>query len=315
MAVNPKIQYFLDQLKQNPQPPIDQISPEEYRKQSNQTLTYNSGEPEHVNRIVDRSLPLSGRDIPVRIYTPDSQKLLPALIFYHGGGFVLGDLESHDAICRYLANSIHCVVISVDYRLAPEHPFPAAVDDAYDSLKWIADHPEEFQIDHKRIAVGGDSAGGNLAAVAALIAKEKRTPSLLHQLLIYPSTGYEQEPPSIRENAEGYFLTKDMMNWFRMHYFKDDQDFKHPYASPILHPDLTGLPPATILTAQYDPLRDVGKAYADKLEESGVPVTYKNYEDLIHGFANFIGFVPEAADALKDGAESLKRAFETVDII
>lgn len=308
MTVNPRIQFFLDKLKEMPQLPIDQMTPEMYRAQDAGALSFQQ-EREAVHKVEDQILPLKDRDIPVRIYSPKSEGLLPALVFYHGGGWVVGNLDSHDGICRALANSAQCVVISVDYRLAPEHKFPAAVEDAYDSLQYIASHAEEFSIDHNQIAVGGDSAGGNLAAVTCIIAKEKKTPSICYQLLLYPSTGYAQEPPSIRENAEGYLLTVDMMTWFRKHYVTHDDEMLNPYVSPILYSDLSGLPPAAILTAQYDPLRDVGKAYAEKLEDNGVPVFYKNYQDLIHGFGNFISFVPEALEALNEGAASLRASF------
>lgn len=309
MPVNPRIQFFLDKLKEMPQPPLDQITPEAYRAQDAGALAFQQ-ETEPVHKVEDRVLHLEGRDIPVRVYTPEGEGLHSALVYYHGGGWVIGNLDSHDPVCRSLANSANCVVISVDYRLAPEHKFPAAVNDAYDALQWIALHAEEFNIDVNRMAVGGDSAGGNLAAVACIMAKEQQAPNIVHQLLIYPSTGYEQEPPSMRENAEGYLLTADMMNWFRKHYFNDEKEMLDPYASPILYSDLSDLPPATILTAQYDPLRDVGKAYADKLQDHGVKVYYKNYDGLIHGFANFIAFVPEALEALQEGAGELRKAFK-----
>lgn len=309
MTVNPRIQFFLDKMKEMPKPPIEQMTPEMYRSQGGALPVDEKSEA--VNRVEDRILPLKDREIAVRVYTPSNEELLPALVFYHGGGWVVGNLDSHDGICRFLANKAQCVVISVDYRLAPEHKFPAAVKDAYDSLQYIASHAEEFSIDRNLIAVGGDSAGGNLAAVTCIIAKEQKTPSICYQLLLYPSTGYDQEPPSIRENAEGYFLTVDMMTWFRKHYVSDEDEMLNPYVSPILYKDLSGLPPAAILTAQYDPLRDVGKAYAEKLEDNGVPVFYKNYQDLIHGFGNFISFVPEALEALNEGAASLRTSFFT----
>ncbi|WP_106496732.1 alpha/beta hydrolase [Lentibacillus sp. Marseille-P4043] len=310
MPVNPKIQFFLDKLNALPKTPLDEITPEAYRAMETESIKNLPQLEEPVKKVEDRVLKLKGRDIPVRVYTPNKGTAPhPGLVYYHGGGWVLGDLESHDAVCRFLANTASCVVISVDYRLAPESKFPAAVDDAYDSLEWIVEHEEEFAIDRSRIAVGGDSAGGNLAAVACIIAKERKAPEICHQLLLYPSTGFKEEPPSLKENAEGYFLTAESMEWFRKHYFNSDDDMLHPYASPILYHDLSGLPSATILTAQYDPLRDVGKAYAEQLEVNGVNVVYKNYEDLIHGFANFAGFVPEAKDALEDGARSLEKAF------
>lgn len=313
MPVNPKIQLFLDNLNALPMVPLEQITPEAYRSMENQSMNFPQ-QVESVERVEDRVLKLDGRDIPVRIYTPKGGEApYPGLVYYHGGGWVLGNLDSHDPICRLLANEAKCVVVSVDYRLAPEHKFPAAVDDAYDSLEWIATQGEDFEIDPNRLAVGGDSAGGNLAAVACIIAKERNIPEVCHQLLLYPSTGFKEELPSLKENAGGYLLTAELMQWFRKHYFNNETEILKPYASPVFYHDFNGLPSATILTAQYDPLRDAGSAYAVELETSGVNVTYKNYDDLIHGFANFIGFVPEAKQALEDGTVSLKKAFESAE--
>lgn len=306
MPVNPKIQFFLEQMNTMPVS-FDQITPEAMRNSENSALMALQKEP--VEKVEDRPIPLDGRDIPIRIYTPAGNAPFPALVFYHGGGWVLGSIESHDAICRELANLASCVVVSVEYRLAPEHKFPAAVEDAYESLEWIVDHAAELGIDADRIAVGGDSAGGNLATVTCLIAKERSGPRLVHQLLLYPSTGPAAGTPSMSENAQGYLLTQDMMGWFQSHYLNGPEDRNHPYLSPILSDELEGLPPATILTAQYDPLRDVGAAYAQKLQAHGVEVYYKNYEDLIHGFANFSSFVPEARLAVAEGAQELKKAF------
>ena len=306
MPVNPKIQYFLDQMNTMPLS-MDQVTPEAMRSSESSGLMALQKEP--VEKVEDRTISLAGRNIPIRIYTPKSEGPYPALVFYHGGGWVLGSIESHDAVCRELANLAACVVISVEYRLAPEHKFPSAVDDAYESLEWVASRAAELGIDPDRIAVGGDSAGGNLATVACLIAKERHGPRVVHQLLLYPSAGPAADYPSMTENGEGYLLTREMMGWFQSHYLQSAEDRSHPYLSPILSNELEGLPSATILTAQYDPLRDVGIAYAEKLQSHGVEVFHKNYEDLIHGFANFTSFVPEARQAVADGTEELKKAF------
>jgi acetyl esterase len=307
VPVNPKIQFFLDQMNTIPLS-FERLTPEAMRNSENSGLTALQKEP--VERVEDRTIPLAGRDIPIRIYTPEGTAPFPALVFYHGGGWVLGSIESHDAICRELANLASCIVVSVEYRLAPEHKFPAAVEDAYESLEWIVANAADLGIDLDRIAVGGDSAGGNLATVSCLIAKERSGPRVVHQLLLYPSAGPAAEYPSMEENAEGYLLTRDMMGWFQRHYLSSPEDRHHPYLSPILSDELEGLPPATILTAQYDPLRDVGAAYAEKLLAHGVDVFYKNYSDLIHGFANFSSFVPEAREAVAEGARELKKAFD-----
>lgn len=308
MAIDPMIQGILKQLNAAPHIPFDQMTAEDFRSQQMSLPV----PPEEVKQVRDDAISLPGRSLPIRVYTPKSSSggPLPALVFDHGGGWVIGNIESHDPICRVLANRAECLVISVDYRLAPEHKFPAAVDDAYDALVYIAAHADQFRIDPHRIAVGGDSAGGNLAAVAAIIAKERGTPAIAYQLLLYPSTGYEVAPPSIEENAKGYLLTGDMMQWFRKQYLNTDDELTHPYFAPVLYHDLTGLPPAFIATAQFDPLRDVGKAYADALRENGISVTHKNFETLIHGFANFHGFVPASTAALEECAEQLRRALK-----
>jgi acetyl esterase len=308
LSLNPKIKMMLDQMNSIPKLDLKTITPKEYRALQEQ-MRQAPTTVERVGAVEDKKLPLKDRDIRVRVYKPEGNGKFPALVYYHGGGWVLGNIDSHDGVCRAIVNMAQCTVISVDYRLAPEHKFPAGVHDAYDALVYISDHAEEFDIDANRIAVGGDSAGGNLAAVTSIIAKEKGGPSIIHQFLLYPSTGRDYELPSMKENSEGYFLTQELMEWFGEHYVNKQEDWKHPYASPVLAEDLSNLPPATILTAQYDPLRDSGALYAEKLRENEVPVFYKNYHDLIHGFANFIEFVPEAREALKEGAESLKEAF------
>ena len=307
MALDPMIKAFLDQFNALPKVPVDQIDPKAYREMESRSLLMAQPQ-EPIAKTGDFTIPLDGRDIRVRFYYPTEEGPMPALVYYHGGGWVIGSLETHDSVCRALANHAGCAVFSVDYRLAPESKFPAAVHDAYDSLVWIANHASDLGILPDRIAVGGDSAGGNLAAVACLIAKERKGPRIAHQLLFYPSTGFTELLPSLEENAEGYMLTGEMMEWFRKQYLNNEEENLHPYFAPVVVEDLSGLPPATILTAQFDPLRDVGRAYADKLRANGVETSYKNYEDLIHGFTNFLGFVPSARKAVEEAAEQLKKS-------
>jgi acetyl esterase len=195
---------------------------------------------EPVDQVRDLLIPGPGGDIPVRVYSPEAQSPLPALIYFHGGGWVLGDLESHDHVCRALANSVPCAVISVDYRLAPEHKFPAAVDDSYAATQWIANHAGELGVDPSRIAVGGDSAGGNLAAVVSQIARDRGGPNIIYQLLIYPGTDMQMSMPSIDENADGPLLTKAAMLWFVNHYLRSEGDRTDPLASPLLASNLRG---------------------------------------------------------------------------
>lgn len=312
MGLDPKIKEILDQLNAIPIPPLDMIPPELFRQFSKQGANPNAP-VEEVKEVQDQSLSLEGRDIPVRVYTPiEGDAPYPALVFYHGGGWVIGDLDSYDSICRHIANLAKCKVISVDYRLAPEHKFPAAVNDAYDTFEWVVQHANELDLDATRLAVGGDSAGGNLAAVTAIREIENGQHHISFQWLLYPTTGYKNgEAPSLTENAEGYFLTRELVEWFIKHYFEKEEDLLLPYASPIYFNDFKGLPPALIVTAQYDPLRDIGKAYAEALEEAGVSVCYKNYENLIHGFMNFHLDVPTAQAAFEASVNVLADHFGT----
>jgi acetyl esterase len=233
-----------------------------------------------------------------RVYRPDAEGPLPTVVFIHGGGFVLGDVETHDNQCRTIANELGAVVLSTDYRRAPEAPFPAALDDALAATRWAAEHLDELGGDPARLAVAGDSAGGNLAAVVAQLACDTG-PALAGQLLIYPGTDFVTRHPSQEENAEGYFLTLADMEWFADHY-TGDADRSDPRLSPALSTDLAGLPPAVIATAEYDPLRDQGNAYADALEAAGVPVVKRCYPGLIHGFFDLSALSPAAAAAVSE---------------
>ncbi|PAF19048.1 alpha/beta hydrolase [Terribacillus saccharophilus] len=304
MGLNPKIEAFLKEV--NAQPiPLESVSPEQFR---NQARMQDDESKQEVAKVEDRQIELNDRKLPIRIYR-SKNKTQPALVFYHGGGWVVGSIDSHDATCREIANLADCTVISVDYRLAPEHKFPAAVGDAYDSFQWIAANADQLGIEQDKIAVGGDSAGGNLATVVCLLAEERSGLKPVFQLLLYPSTGYiGEEPASLQENAEGYLLTKRLMNWFRSHYYRTEADRSHPYASPVHSEFLHTLPPAAILTAEYDPLRDEAQAYAERLKREGVDVFVKNYEGLIHGFAGFTAEVEEAYQAVAEGAAQLREA-------
>lgn len=312
MAVDQAIQQVLDQMNALNLPPLENIPAHVYREYSKKGANPNEVK-EEVRDVQNVEVPLEGRTIPVRIYTPlEGQAPYPTLVFFHGGGWVIGDLDSHDAICRHLANGASCKVIAVDYRLAPEHKFPAAVDDAYDVFNWVVEHAKEYECDPERLAVGGDSAGGNLAAVTAIREKEAGRSNILFQWLIYPSTGIKnpEDAPSLKENREGYLLSAELMEWFRVHYYNHSDEATHPYVAPVLFKDHSGLPPALIATAQYDPLRDIGKTYADTLEQAGVDVTYKNYDTLIHGFLGFYQVSDDARKAFDESIEGLKHAFE-----
>jgi acetyl esterase len=247
--------------------------------------------------------------IAVRVYRPSSD-ILPALVFFHGGGWTIGDLDTHDVLCRQLAAGARCAVFSVDYRLAPENPFPAAVDDAVAATKYLISNPGPLKIDASRIAVGGDSAGGNLAAVVAL---ELRKHNLAFQLLIYPATDQRCEFDSHSRNGEGYLLTKDAIGFFRGGYLPDANDWTDWRASPLLAADHRGVAPAYVLTAGFDPLLDEGRAYAKKLSAAGVAVEYREYADMVHGFMLFGGVVDTANAAVAECCARLRTAFEKVE--
>jgi len=264
------------------------------------------GEP--VAQVEDRTIPANGTDIPVRIYRPDnSREPKPVLVWYHGGGWVIGTLDGADYGCRIMTNAGGFVVISVDYRLAPESKFPIAADDCYEVTKWVAENAAELGVDASRLAVGGDSAGGNLAAVVALLARDAGGPDIKFQALVYPVTDFGFGTPSYTENANGYLLTKDSMVWFWGHYLNNEGDGGHFKASPLRASDLKGLPPASVITAEYDPLRDEGEAYAAKLKAAGNTVTAKRYDGQIHGFYANPG-IDEGQEAARDMAKAVAKA-------
>ncbi len=307
MPLDPQTKAVLEQMAALNLPPYWTLSAEEARRQFEATRPPVPGEP--VAKVEDRAIPGPGGDIPVRVYTPEGNAPFPILVYFHGGGWVLGNIASHDNTARLLTNRAGCIVVSVDYRLAPEHKFPAAAEDCYAATKWVADHAAELGGDPERIAVGGDSAGGNLAAVVSLMARDRGGPKLVFQLLIYPVTDYDLDRPSYQENAEGYLLTKDWMVWFWNHYLPSAEYAHHPHASPFRAEDLRGLPPALVLTAEFDPLRDEGEAYAERLREAGVPVTCTRYDGLIHGFFGMSAVIDRARDAVDQAATALREAF------
>jgi acetyl esterase len=250
--------------------------------------------------------------IAIRAYRPQGAKpadVLPALVYYHGGGWVIGDLDTHDVVCRQLANGARCAVFSVDYRLAPEARFPAAVDDCVAATQWVAAQAKALAIDPARIAVGGDSAGGNLATVVALAAREAGGPALWYQLLIYPATDQRLGFPSIEKNGEGYLLTKKGMEYFRGHYLPKESEWRDWRASPFLAESLAGLPPATVLTAGFDPLIDEGRAYAERMAKEGVAVEYQEYSDMVHGFLLYGAALDTANAAVEACCAVLGKAF------
>ncbi|HEY7295140.1 MAG TPA: alpha/beta hydrolase [Dehalococcoidia bacterium] len=307
MPLDPQAKAVLDQMAALGDPPLGTVSPEETRRNmAARRAAMPPGEP--VARTEDRSIPGPAGSIPVRIYSPEGNGPFPVLVYLHGGGWVIGDIESHDASVRALTNRSGCLIVSVDYRLAPEHKFPAAADDCFAATQWVAQHAPEFGGDPARLAVGGDSAGGNLAAVVALMAKQRGGPRIAFQLLIYPVTDHNLDTESYRTNAEGYLLTRESMAWFWDHYLNTPADGRNPLASPLQADSFSGLPPALVITAEYDPLRDEGEAYAKRLEEAGVQVTCTRYDGMIHGFFGMFLLIDKAKQALDQAAAALRTA-------
>ena len=264
--------------------------------------------PIELASITDRTIPGPAGEIPVRIYRPSTDAGLPVTVFFHGGGWVVGDLESHDHCCRVIAAKADCVVVAIDYRLAPEAKFPAAIDDAWAATEWVATHGDELNVDASRLAVAGDSAGGNLAAVVANISRDHEHVEIIQQALIYPVTDGTCDRPSMTENAEGYLLSRNAMDWFHEHYTVTVEDLSDPRYSPIFS-DLAGAPPAVVVTAGFDPLRDQGNAYAAKLAEAGVDVDHVEYEGMFHGFFSMDAGLNVALEAQDQVAAALKDAF------
>lgn len=305
MPLDPQAQTLIDQAALQPAPAIAAQTPEQARDQMLATTPL-LGPPPDVATLEDRLIPGPAGPLRVRITAPAGPGPFPVLVYYHGGGWVIGSIETHDLVCRSLTNAADCVVVSVDYRLAPEHPYPAAVDDAYAAAVWVAEHARELNADPSRLAVGGDSAGGNLAAAVALKARDCGAPHVALQVLIYPIMNCDFASPSYVENAEGYMLTRDTMIWFWNHYIPDLARRTEPYASPLRATGLSNLAPALVQTAEYDPLRDEGEAYAARLAAAGVPVTFTRYDGMIHGFLRRYGFLDQGKTALGEVAAALR---------
>jgi acetyl esterase/lipase len=309
-TIEPKVMALLQEMQQQGTPPIQSMEPPEARRTRNPTLQRLNGPPETIAKVEDLNIPGPGGDLPIRIYTPEGKGPFPVLVFFHGGGYVIGNLDTHDSPCRVLANKTSCIVASVDYRLAPEHKFPAAVDDAYAASCWVADNAGFIGADSNRIAVAGDSAGGNLAAVVCMMAQTKGHPDLKYQILIYPITDLSNvDTESYHKHAVGYMLTREGMIYYRDHYLGSTDDSKNPYASPLLADNVSGLPPALIIAAEFDVLKDEGKAYADRLEKAGVPVKYSLYNDMIHAFFNLGSVTGRTRDAIDETALALRAVF------
>jgi acetyl esterase len=266
--------------------------------------------PADIAGVREQTIDGLGGPLRIRIYTPHGTAPFPLLVFFHGSGFVLCSLDTHDGMCRNLCAGAGCVVASVDYRLAPEHKFPAGIEDCLHATRWAAAHAAELGANPIRIAVAGDSAGANMAAVTAVRVRDESGPALCGQLLLYPVTDYHTPgTPSYKENAENYGLTRDTMVWFWAHYLNDESESAHPHACPLRTRDLSGLPPALVITAEYDPLRDEGEFYAAKLRTAGVPTAVTRYDGVNHGFMFWVGVVDKAGVAMNEACEWLRGVF------
>ena len=288
VILDPDAAFVFKAFQEAGRPPYETLSPDEAREYYRQARFISNPEPPELKSVAPLAIPAAHWSIPGRIYTPNKLRqtdgLAPCLVFFHGGGWVIGDLDTHDVVCRKLADEGRLIVISIDYRRAPEHKFPAAVDDAIAATAWIATHAKEFGIDASRLVVGGDSAGGNLATVVAIAARDGNGPAISGQVLIYPATDFTMARPSHSEPETSILLTHSVVRWFRDHYLNGTADVHDWRASPALARTLVGLPPAYVLTAGADPLRDEGDDYARRLEQAGVAVTHRTFPGQFHGF-------------------------------
>ena len=307
MPLDAQMQKILDMLDGLNMPPNETLTPEEAREWR-KTRPIPQG-PE-VGKVSDVTVESDGMGIPVRIYQPKAAGPHPILVWFHGGGWVLGNIETADPVARNLCHASGAVVMSVDYRLAPETKFPGAVDDCYAITEWACKQGNVYGGDPAQLAVGGDSAGGNLATVVSILARDRQGPTIRFQLLVYPVTDYDFDRSSYIQNAEGYSLTRPGMIWFWDHYLNNIEDSKNPLAVPIKTPNLSDLPETLIITAEYDPLRDEGEAYGEILKANGVNVTISRYDGVIHGFFGMSPALDKAGEAIKESADALNQAMK-----
>ena len=306
MPLDPQMKQVMEQVATLGLPEAHTVSPAEAR--ANAKKRPRAPGPE-VAEVEDRTIPGPDGDVPVRIYTPEGSGPFPILAWYHGGGWVIGDLESADGTARNLCVGGQCVVVSVDYRLAPETKFPGPAEDCWSATTWAVTNASSINGDPSRLAVGGDSAGGNLAAAMCLMAADRGGPEIALQLLVYPVTDVNFDTVSYSDNGEGYSLSKTGMQWFWDHYINGDKDAANPYAAPLQAKSLAGQPPALVITAEFDPLRDEGEAYAKRLREAGVETTATRYDGMIHGFFGMGAVVDKGQQAVDEASAALRNAF------
>src|SRR5271154_6481835 len=308
--LHPQARALLDFIEQRGVPPTHTLSPKDARDFYRERRFATQPPAAQVGKVQDLQADGPNGPIPLRLYRPfgsSDASIIPVLVYYHGGGFVIGDLDTHDTLCREVANLADCAVVAVDYRMGPEHRFPAAVIDCIAATRWVREHAAELQLDAARLAVGGDSAGGNLAAVVCIDARDQGDLPIRFQLLIYPATDMRRTAPSHAENGRGYLLTDQTMDYFTGHYIADPAQLIDWRVSPLLHPDLSKLPPALVLTAGFDPLRDEGEAYAERLTAAGNHAGYVHFPRQIHGFVTMGKVIDEANTAVALCAAELKR--------
>lgn len=307
--LDPQAKLLIEKAEAAGNPELYELDPLAARKQFLELSKAVDVKPMNVGSVENQLIPGPAGNIALRVYRPTGvQGNASALIYFHGGGWVIGDLDTHDGICRWICSQSGCVVASVDYRMAPEHKFPAPLEDCLAATFWVAENGEALGIDIARIAVGGDSAGGNLAAVVSQQARDQGGPSIAYQLLIYPATDLTMSEASHQELAKGYRLTKPLMEWFIGHYLNNDSERMDSRASPLFCDDLNGLPAALVITAGFDPLRDEGVRYADKLSSSGVETTHVCYDGMIHGFFSMGGWLEKSREALDYTSQKLAEA-------
>jgi len=312
-TLDPQAKVLMDIVARAAAPAFHTLDVAKAREETRKLHAYFSAEAPAVGSVREMAIPHQGATIPARFYRPlgsPARSTLPLLVFFHGGGWTVGDLDSYDPLCRTLANEAQCGVLSVDYRLAPEHPFPAAVDDAYAATAWASEHARELGVDAARIAVGGDSAGGNLAAVTTILARDRGAPALVFQLLVYPATDQGSERPSWQQFGRGYLLELESIRYFQKKYLRHARDYHDWRASPLLRSDLAGLPPALVITAGFDPLLDDCVAYSQRLRAAGVEVEYRCFDGMVHGFLTLGKMFAAAGEASKLAARALTKAFQ-----
>ncbi|WP_394218784.1 alpha/beta hydrolase [Halobacillus trueperi] len=300
------LQTIGDRMNELEHPSLDQLTPEQSREYYKVAREYFQDLPVDGVAVVDSSFQgRSGNEVPVKIYTPDGEGPFPVLVYFHGGGWVFGDVDSSDNVCRYFSRHAQTVVISVDYRLAPEHKYPAAFHDALDAITWVSNEADQWNIDLNRLAVGGESSGGNLAAAAAIYFRDVEKIEISHQFLVTPVLDYNFDTASYKADYT-YNLTNEKMIWFFQHYLEKEKDGQDVFVSPLRARNMAKLPSTLMVTAEYDPLREEAFAYVDRLQASGVSVNHLHFEDLVHSFINMAGVIDRSAEALEKVTGTLK---------